>query len=106
LDLAPTKEIEERVAHDEDAARQSIGDERGDGRLADPGRPGDQEQAHGQAHGVAPHRGQPDVYRADASSSDNPSWFANDVSHASTSPSSCSCSSTVPLRAAFASSPT
>ena len=46
------------------------------------------------------------MYRAAASFKESPSWFANDANQASTSPSSCSCSSTVPLRAALASSPT
>jgi hypothetical protein len=62
--------------------------------------------AAGQVHGTPPHTGQPSAYRARASSIDRPSWFASEASQASTSPSSWSCSSRVPLRVARANSPT
>ena len=45
------------------------------------------------------------TYRLAASSSDRPSWLANDASQAKTSPNSCICCSTVPLRTAWANSP-
>src|SRR6266508_1922368 len=53
-----------------------------------------------QAHGMAPHFGQPSAYRPAASSRSMPSWFASAASHASTSPSSWTWSARLPLRTA------
>ena len=61
------------VTLDEHTPRQPVGHQRGDGRLPRTGRAGDDEETHGHAHGVAPHRGHPDAYRAAASSNDSPS---------------------------------
>ena len=55
---------------------------------------------------MAAHFGHPDAKRLIASVMERSNWLASDVTQAITSPSSWSCSSREPLRAAFANSPT